>query len=229
VTDEHRWPAAALFDLDGTLVDREPLMTEAVVRVIARAQLPAAAGAAESYVGRSWPDVYVGLAVAEPTGWTFDGFMDEVDAAADALVADGFPVRVLVGGRALMDRLADAGVPIAVVTGSRPVEVAPALELAGVGHLVSLVVAAGDYAAGKPDPACYRLAARRLGVAPEDCVVFEDSRAGVAAGRAAAMYVVATADANPPIGHPAHQDLSGAHVVVPTLGHVTDELLRRIG
>ena len=224
-----RWPAAALFDLDGTLVDREPLMTEAVIRVIRLAQLPAAAGAAESYVGRSWPDVYAGLAVAATTGWTFDAFMDAVDEAAEALVADGFPVRVLDGGRALMERLAGEGVPIAVVTGSRLVEVAPALELAGVGPLVSLVVAAGDYDPGKPDPACYRLAARRLGVAPNDCVVFEDCRAGVAAGRAAGMFVVATADANPPVGHPAHQDLSAAHVVVPTLGHVTDELLSRAG
>lgn len=48
-----------------------------------------------------------------------------------------------------------------------------------------------DVTAGKPDPACYRLAARRLGVAPSACVVVEDAPSGVAAGKAAGMTVIA--------------------------------------
>jgi len=52
-------------------------------------------------------------------------------------------------------------------------------------------VTAGDVERGKPDPEGYLLAASRLGVAPADCVVVEDSPPGVAAGRAAGMRVIA--------------------------------------
>ena len=220
--------AAALFDLDGTLVDREPLMGAAVSRVIAEADIPPVNGPASAFVGRSWSDVYRAFDVEAAVGWTFEAFMARVLAAADGLVADGYPVRVLTGGHALMARLAAAGTPIAIVTGSLRAEVPGALEQAGVTDLVDVVVAAEDYGPGKPDPACYRLAAEQLGVPAAACVVFEDSTVGVAAGRAAGMVVVATADANPPTGHPAHQDLSAADAVVPTLAHVTDELLRRV-
>jgi sugar-phosphatase len=223
------WPAAALFDLDGTLVDREPLMTEAVSRVIVAGDIPPVRGPASAFVGRSWFDVYRAFDVEAAAGWSFDGFIGRVMAAADELVAGGFPVRVLDGGRALMQRLTDAGTPIAIVTGSLRAEVPPALAQAGVADLVGLVVAAEDYGPGKPDPTCYRTAAERLGVAAASCVVFEDSTVGVAAGRAAGMVVVATADANPAPDHPAHQDLSAAHVIVPTLAAVTDEMLRHRG
>ena len=54
-----------------------------------------------------------------------------------------------------------------------------------------MFVTAGDVERGKPDPEGYLLAARRLGVAPADCVVVEDSPPGVAAGKAAGMRVVA--------------------------------------
>jgi len=63
-------------------------------------------------------------------------------------------------------------------------------------------VTASDVRRGKPDPEGYLLAARRLGVAPADCVVLEDSPPGVGAGKAAGMRVIAlltthTADALP--------------------------------
>jgi beta-phosphoglucomutase-like phosphatase (HAD superfamily) len=108
-------------------------------------------------------------------------------------------------------------VPVAVVTGSTHGEVEPVLELLGVRGQVSLVVAAGDYGRGKPAPEPFALAARRLGVDPARCIAFEDSEVGVAAARAAGMTVVATAEANPPAGHPAHQRLDDADAVVPSL------------
>ncbi len=53
-----------------------------------------------------------------------------------------------------------------------------------------LVITAEDIAHGKPAPDCYLLAARRLGVSPQDCLVFEDAPAGIAAGEAAEARVV---------------------------------------
>ncbi|MGX1094641.1 sugar-phosphatase [Streptomyces albogriseolus] len=65
--------------------------------------------------------------------------------------------------------------------------------LGAVGILPKTLVAADDIIRGKPDPEPYLLAARMLGVAPADCVVFEDAPAGLQAGRAAGMTTVALA------------------------------------
>jgi beta-phosphoglucomutase-like phosphatase (HAD superfamily) len=220
------WPAAALFDLDGTLIDREPLFTEAVRRV-AREAGAANRESAESYVGRSWVDVYVGFGVEAASGWSFDEFMARVSRVADGLSAGGFPVRVLEGARPLMQRLRSRRVPVAIVTGSMRHEVGPALELVGVADLVTIVVAAEDYSPGKPDPAGYLHAAHLLDVDATRCVAFEDSTAGIASARAAGMVVVANADANPHPDHAAHQDHAGATFVVATLVDVTDAMMRR--
>ncbi|MFJ7116439.1 HAD family hydrolase [Streptomyces albogriseolus] len=65
--------------------------------------------------------------------------------------------------------------------------------LGAVGILPKTLVAADDITRGKPDPEPYLLAARMLGVAPADCIVFEDAPAGLQAGRAAGMTTVALA------------------------------------
>ena len=80
----------------------------------------------------------------------------------------------------------------AIVT-SCPGDLAGALiRQAGLPH-PSLVVSSDDVERSKPAPDCYRLAAQRLGAAPERCLVVEDSRQGVAAGVAAGMTVIAIA------------------------------------
>ena len=61
----------------------------------------------------------------------------------------------------------------------------------GVEDVVRLFLGTEDYAEGKPDPACFLLAARMLAVPPESCLVFEDSAAGVIAAKAATMTCVA--------------------------------------
>lgn len=220
-----RRPAAALFDLDGTLVDREPLMGEALRRACAGAGVDVPTETLAATVGRAWPDVYERLAVSRRAGWSFDRFMARVHAEADRLTADGWPVAVLDGGVDLLARLHGHGVPTGIVTGSTRRELDAVVADLGLGGVLTTTLAAEDYRDGKPAPDGFLRAAARLGVAPGDCVVFEDSEVGVAAARVAGMRVVATAAANPPPGHPAHQDLSGAHRTVRSLAEVDDALL----
>ena len=93
------------------------------------------------------------------------------------------------GAGALLAALAERGVPVAIVT-SAPRELAVArLDAAGVG-IPEVLVAAEDVERGKPDPSCYLLAAERLGVPIERCVVFEDAEAGLAAAVASGGRVV---------------------------------------
>ncbi|MET9379680.1 HAD family hydrolase [Streptomyces sp. NPDC002928] len=154
-----------------------------------------------------------------------------VEIAADLLPADVVPqavariellevedvpdggVELLPGTRDLLDSLpADRW---AVVT-SATLRLAEA-RLGAVGILPKTLIAADDITRGKPDPEPYLLAARRLGVDPAHCVVFEDAPAGLRAGRAAGMTTVALATT-----HQAHEldadlvvkDLSALSVLV---------------
>ena len=63
--------------------------------------------------------------------------------------------------------------------------------------LFDAILTAEDFDRSKPDPDCYLKAAGRFGIAPEHCVVFEDSFNGLKSGRAAGMYVVGLATTNP--------------------------------
>ena len=223
-------PAAAFFDLDGTLIDREPLMQEAIRQVTESRGLGFTDDELAPLVGRAWQDVYVALDIAPRTGWDLEQFLAEVLDCGEALLRGGYETRVLDGGVELITRLADQGVPVWMVTGSLRREADLAIEQLGIATVLGGSLAAEDYRRGKPDPECYLAAADRVGVAAAvgRCLVVEDSHPGVAAGIAAGMRVLATADANRPPDHPSHQDLAAAHVVVPSLALVDDDVLARV-
>jgi HAD superfamily hydrolase (TIGR01509 family) len=104
---------------------------------------------------------------------------------------------------------------VAVVSGRTREEIEEALRAMDLVGVVpaSHVVGAEDYVHGKPAPDPYLEAARRLKVAPEDCLVVEDSSAGIRAGHAAGMRVIAVK-----AGNASRQDQSSADQVIDTLG-----------
>ena len=81
-------------------------------------------------------------------------------------------------------------VPFAVVSGSTRDSVTASLTALNLLSRFETLVCAGDYNKGKPDPEAFLLAAERLGVAPKDCLVFEDTEMGIRAATAAGMASV---------------------------------------
>jgi HAD superfamily hydrolase (TIGR01509 family) len=81
-------------------------------------------------------------------------------------------------------------VPMAVASGGSRVVVEKTLQMVGISDWFDEVVSSDEVENGKPAPDIFLEAASRLGVAPGDCVVFEDGRAGIAAALAAGMEVV---------------------------------------
>ena len=81
-------------------------------------------------------------------------------------------------------------IPFAVVSGSTRESVVKSLEALGILDLFQTLVCAGDYTHGKPDPEPFLLAATRLGIAPQDCLVFEDADIGIQSAIAAGMATV---------------------------------------
>jgi HAD superfamily hydrolase (TIGR01509 family) len=78
-------------------------------------------------------------------------------------------------------------IPFAVVSGSERASVQASLRAIGLLQKFQTFVCAGDYVKSKPDPEAFLMAAQRLGVSPESCLVFEDTQMGVDAAKAAGM------------------------------------------
>jgi beta-phosphoglucomutase family hydrolase len=81
-------------------------------------------------------------------------------------------------------------IPFAVVSGSRRSSVIGSLTAVGLLDRFDIIVSAEDYKHAKPAPDCFILAAEKLGVAPKDCLVFEDTQLGIQAATAAGMAAV---------------------------------------
>ena len=174
--------------MDGLLVDTEPLWFETEAEVMDRLGAPWTKQDQEQLLGGSM-DNTVGYLLARATRpvpsadvarWMMDGMLRRA--------AEG---RVIVrpGARELLEAVAAAGIPHALVTGSqRPFAEAV---LASTGFRFPVTVTGDDVTRTKPDPEPYLLAAKLLDADPEQCVALEDSPNGVASATGAGCLVVA--------------------------------------
>ena len=106
-----------------------------------------------------------------------------------------------------------AGIPCAVASSSSVDEIRHRLGHVDVLKYFRSIAGGNEVTHGKPDPALYLLAAARLGVAPEDCIAFEDSENGARAAQAAGIRVVVVPD----LRHPAPDVLARSHGVLASL------------
>ncbi len=208
-------PAAVLWDMDGTLIDTEPLWMAAEIELVAAhggvwtsEQAVSLIGSPMSVATRVLADAGVPLPPAEIVAYLNGRVRDGV--AADT------PWRA--GAREALELLVGAGVPLALVTSSHRELAEPFARIAGV---FDLVVAGDEVTSNKPDPEPYTLAAARLGVDPRLCVAVEDSRAGVASALASGARTIAVD------GHQTLEDRRGLSRV-PALDVLTLDVLARI-
>lgn len=213
--------AALLLDLDGTLVDSERQTAEGMARALAAGQGIVVDQADRDFIiGRSWVAIDDHLRRRYPTlTWTRAELIEATADAREGVFAEQ-GLDILPGARETIDRFADAGVPLALVTGSSRVEAEQMLQALGRRARFAHVVAAEDVPRSKPAPDGYLLAMQLLGVPASGCLVLEDSAAGVAAGVAAGARVVGVA-----AGNFHGQDHGAAHARIATLHDLTTALL----
>ena len=202
---------AFLFDLDGTLMDSERLWVEAA-EVVLRHKGHALTHdeAVQLIYGRAWSDIYCEMEERFPGAFTSIEDASERMGAEMGRLKSRCDVRIH-SSIELLRKLA-AEYPVVIVSGSTRRYIEDSMRHGGFEDAVSFYLGCEDYPRGKPDPAPYAEAARRLGLPPAECLVFEDSQAGVLSAKAAGMRVIALArPAAPP------QDLSAADQVLPDL------------
>jgi HAD superfamily hydrolase (TIGR01509 family) len=186
--------SAFIFDCDGTLVDSMPLHQKAWILALQ------AHGAGFEF---TW-ELFMRRA-----GMTLERTVEELNVEFGVKLD---PRRVAEYQRAEYERLIDriqpieevvrfarsrAGAPMAVASGGDRPTVERSLAAIGVTELFPVVVVAADVVRGKPDPDLFLLAAERLRVRPEDCLVFEDSPSCVDAARRAGMGAVLVSSTPP--------------------------------
>lgn len=201
---------AVIFDLDGTLVETEELKALSYARAARELRSTLredeVVDAFKDYVGRSRQEVATGLMEHFGLGDAARARMAEFGVEApwqafvqvrlrvyerlladhDLIVSHRYPHNI-----ALLHEVRRLGYPTALSTMSHPGQVRHVLSILGLGKEFDVVATRDDVERGKPDPEIDLLVARELGVEPRECLVFEDSPAGVEAGLAAGMEVIA--------------------------------------
>jgi HAD superfamily hydrolase (TIGR01509 family) len=179
---------SVLFDMDGLLIDSEPLWFEVETEVMTR-------------LGGTWSEADQEALLGSSLDRSVRYFLERARVPADpaevgewmiggivAKVRDrGVPI--MPGAAELVAAVAASGLPCALVTSSQRRFVDAVLARTGLRFPV--VVCGSDVTRGKPDPEPYLLATARLGVPPGQCLVLEDSITGVTAAEAAGCFVVA--------------------------------------
>jgi sugar-phosphatase len=181
---------AAIFDMDGLLIDSEPLWKRAEREVFGAEGIEiddAMAAMTATMTTRQVTEHWYGI-----RPWR-EKTLEDVEAAVVARVANLIRggSSTMPGVRETLGLCAQLGWRVGLASNSPSVLCQLVLHELGIDGCFHAVVSADHVESGKPDPAIYLLAARRLGVEPRECLVFEDSPTGVRAARAAGMCVVA--------------------------------------
>ena len=204
------FPDAIIFDMDGVLVDSEPLHVEATRLLLADRGIVFAPGHDDDFFGctdrevcRRLRDRY-GLATSE------DDLAEEWIARALGLLTA--PIVPMPGVPEVLDRLRSDGVRLALASSSSPPIITATLASLRLDGVFEFAVSGRDVPRGKPAPDIFLEAMRRLGVSASECLVVEDSQNGLRAAVAAAIPCVAV-----PCASTSGQDFSLAAVRLESL------------
>jgi HAD superfamily hydrolase (TIGR01509 family) len=221
---------AIIFDFDGVITDSEILHFRAFNAILGQHGVELTKQEYyKNYLGLTDADCYKTL--------IGEGRLPITEAQVPSLVQQKTKVfetmarsegRIIEGVREFLDMLSTAGIPIAICSGALRAEIELILEEADLRHYFEVIVSAEEVTRGKPDPQGFLMALRKLidlweePIAPECCVVIEDSHWGLQAARAAGMRPVAVTNT-----YEADQ-LTGADRVVARLDELSMDDLREL-
>jgi len=192
-----RRPRAVIFDMDGLMLDTEPLAARAWGEAAAALGVRFDDTVALRMVGCNFADCSALLRAHCDADYPVDALLGSWHAAYDAIVErEGFTLKP--GLLELLDWLEAANIPKAVATSTRRERARTKLAQKALLPRFAALVGGDEVARGKPAPDIYIEAAARLGTHPSACVVLEDSEPGVRGALAAGTTPIMVPDMKPP-------------------------------
>ena len=202
---------AVILDMDGVLVDSEPLYLKALNRVLVDMGAEPLTddenrGLIGTTVAHTWEAIMEMRSLPRPTGYYLDRYTQQVSRIieSDMVVAPGV--------ERIIEEVHTRGMPLGLASSSLRKWVDLKLKVTGLARAFDVVFAGDEIERGKPAPDIYLEVARRLDVIPGECLAIEDSPSGVEAAVTAGMYTVAVRTVST-----AGLDVSRAHVVLDSL------------
>ena len=211
-----------VFDMDGVLIDTEPVWRRVEREVFARVGVELTDEQLRETWGLRIDDLVDHWYRSRPwTGVRPKAVQHEIiREMVEHVRSDGV---ALPGAVEAIGVARDAGLEVAIASSSARPLIEAVVEKLGIGHLVGAVCTADDESLGKPDPAVYVSAAQRIGVEPGDCIAVEDSPFGIASAKGAGMVCIAVRTAAVDVGM-----LTAADMVVDSLHAFTPSLLEKL-
>jgi len=183
---------AAIFDMDGLIIDSEPLWREAEIDVFGSLGVPLTDAMCRETTGLRYDEVVRYWHARFPWEGADDEVTSRLLGAAQSLIVERG--KLMTGARDAIVGLHENGLRLAIASSSPMTLIEAVVERFGLGEYFAVLHSAEDEYAGKPDPAVYVTALSMLGVDAHECVALEDSVSGVRSAKAAGAIVVAVPD-----------------------------------
>jgi HAD superfamily hydrolase (TIGR01509 family) len=215
--------AAVVFDLDGVILQTEEVWDEVRGRYVVEQGGRYDEEAQRAMMGMSAPEWSRYLADELGVPGTPEETSADVVRLMEASYREKLPL--IPGAREAVERLAMRW-PLGLASSSNRPLIDAALELSGLDRFFRVTVSSEEVQRGKPAPDVYLEAARRLGVAADDCAAVEDSHSGIRSAKSAGMRVIAIPNPSFP---PDHDALALADVVLDAIADLGVETVEALG
>ena len=206
--------SAVIFDMDGVLLDSEPYHDQTTTSILESYGAKGAYEAIRPFVGRSPEDMWAAMKIKYDIPASVEDLV-ELQWKKNVSGLSDSGLERSEGLSELLEFCHKKGIRVAVASSSRQDFMEAVFDHLDLWKYVEVFASGSEVENGKPMPDIFLLAATRLDVDPERCLVVEDSTAGVQAGRMAGMYTIGYD--NPTSGG---QNVSAADVVVKSLGEI---------
>lgn len=210
---------AVIFDMDGLLIDTIPVYAAAMVQASLDIARPVSREYVLTLVGLLGAELEKRLTADLGASFPVADYFTAMSVRLGPSLKAGVPLKP--GAIELLEALSDDATPLAIATSMKRSEAIHHLERNDIHRFFRQIVGRDDVTRGKPYPDAHLEAASRLGVAPQDCIVLEDSFNGVRAAHAAGAMTIMVPDILPPT-----DEIRGLCVAVKSSLHDARDFLR---
>lgn len=213
---------AVIFDMDGVLVDSEYTFLESKTALLKDAGYEKDVSYQYQFMGTTFEFMWSKMKEELGLPLSVGDYIEEMNQRREEMIErDG--IKAIPHAVQVVQRLSEAGFKLAVASSSPKVEIERAMNALDIAKFFDILVSGEEVAHSKPAPDVFLRAAALLEIDPKDCLVFEDTRNGSRAAKAAEMYCIGFENPEYPA-----QDLSAADEVIHDFQEVSIERVKQL-